>query len=245
MSDLKRYDMIQACIDVVKKRKKKVNYLEIGVQTGYCFFKIKADTKVAVDPDFIIKLKNRIKAYIKNFSNFNNKFFELTSDDFFEQQSSYIKEIGGLDVVFIDGLHLYEQVAKDIENSLKYLNKGGAILVHDCNPLNANAAVRAYTSKEVADMNLPGYDYIWNGDVYKAIVELRATRKDLDIMVINSDHGVGVITASKASKPLTLTAEQLKDIPYADLDKNRESYLNLKEPGYFFSTFINEFEKAQ
>jgi len=243
MSELKRYNMIQACIDVVKKRKSKVNYLEIGVQTGYCFFKIKADRKVAVDPDFIIKLTSKVKAYIKNFANFNNNFFELTSDDFFDQQAGYLKEIGGLDVVFIDGLHLYEQVAKDIENSLKYLNKGGAILVHDCNPLKENAAVRAYTTAEVVAMNLPGYDYIWNGDVYKAIVELRATRKDIDIFVINSDHGVGIITQGQAESPLTLTKAQLSDLNYADFDKNREAYLNLKQPGYF-KTFISKFEKV-
>lgn len=243
MSELKRYDMIQACINVVKKRKSKVNYLEIGVQTGYCFFKIKADKKLAVDPDFIIKLKNKVKAYIKNFSNFNNEFFELTSDDFFAQNADYIKEIGGLDVVFIDGLHLYEQVVKDIENSLTYLNKGGVILVHDCNPLNENAAVRAYTSAEVAAMNLPGYDYIWNGDVYKAIVELRATRKDIDVLVINSDHGVGIITQAATDSPLTLTETQLANLSYADLDKNRESYLNLKQPGDF-PTVISKIAKA-
>jgi len=243
MSDLKRYDMIQACIDVIKRKKKKVNYLEIGVQTGFCFFKIKADRKLAVDPDFIIQLKKKIKAYIKNFSNFNNKYFELTSDDFFAQQGNYVKAIGGLDVVFIDGLHLYEQVVKDIENSLKYLNKGGVILVHDCNPLTENAAVRAYTSTEVAAMNLPGYDYIWNGDVWKAIVELRATRKDVEVIVINSDHGVGVIT-ERAVKPFALTTEQLNTLTYADLDNNREAYLNLKTPEYF-ATFVSEFEKAK
>ena len=243
MSELKRYNMIQACIDVVKKRKSKVNYLEIGVQTGYCFFKIKADNKLAVDPDFIIKLKNKIKAYIKNLSNFNNEYFELTSDDFFAQKADHIKKTGGLDVVFIDGLHLYEQVAKDIENALKYLNKGGVILVHDCNPLNENAAVRAYTSAEVIAMNLPGYDYIWNGDVWKAIVELRTTRKDVDVMVINTDHGVGLIRPVNTQTGLELTETQLTSLNYTDLDKNRETYLNLKNPEYF-STFINEFGKA-
>jgi hypothetical protein len=243
MSELKRYNMIQQCIDVIKKRKSKVNYLEIGVQTGFCFFKIKANKKLAVDPDFIIKTKNKVKAYIKNLSNFNNKFFELTSDDFFEQKKDYIKSVGGLDVVFIDGLHLYEQVVKDIKNSLTYLNKGGVILVHDCNPLNENAAVRAYTSSEVAAMNLPGYDYIWNGDVYKAIVELRATRYDIDVMVINSDHGVGIITQGNSEVPLTLSKEQLAGLNYADLDKNRESYLNLKQASYF-PVFISKFEKT-
>lgn len=242
MSDLKRYHMIQQCIDVIKKRKEKVNYFEIGVQTGFCFFKIKADNKVAVDPNFIIKLKNRIKAYIRNTSNFNNKFFELTSDQFFEEQHQYIKAIGGIDVIFIDGLHLYEQVVTDIENSLKYLNKGGVILVHDCNPLTANAAVRAYTSEEVAAMNLPGYDYIWNGDVFKAITKLRSTRKDLDIIVINTDHGVGVIRQGVNSNILPLNAEQADNLSYEELDKNRREYLNLKDADYF-KTFIKDFAK--
>lgn len=238
-----RYDMIQACIDVIKKRKSKVNYLEIGVQTGYCFFKIKADKKLAVDPDFIIKFKKKLKAYFKNFSNFNNEFYELTSDNFFAQKADYLKQIGGLDVVFIDGLHLYEQVLKDIENSLAYLNKGGIILVHDCNPLNKNAAVRAYTSAEVIAMNLPDYDYIWNGDVWKAIVELRATRRDIDIAVINTDHGVGVIQPANTEKPLILPEGKLKELAYSDLAANRESYLNLKS-AESFPAYLKEFEKA-
>lgn len=243
MSDLKRYHIIQQCIDVLKKRKSKVNYFEIGVQTGLCFFKIKADNKVAIDPNFIIKIKKRIEAYIRNPSNFNNRFFELTSDDFFEQQSNFIKSIGGIDVIFIDGLHLYEQVVTDIENSLKYLNEGGVILVHDCNPLTANAAVRAYTSEEVAAMNLPGYDYVWNGDVFKAITKLRSTRTDLKIAVLNTDHGIGIIQQGTPESILTLTPQQADELTYEELNKSRVTYLNLKEPEYF-ATFIKQFESA-
>ncbi|RYY36383.1 MAG: class I SAM-dependent methyltransferase [Sphingobacteriaceae bacterium] len=238
MNTLYRYDMIQACIDVVKKRKKKVNYVEIGVQTGYCFFKIKADRKLAVDPNFIIKPTRKIKAYIKNFSNFNNEFFELTSDDFFEQKKSYLEKIGGIDVIFIDGLHLYEQVTKDIENALRHLNEGGFILAHDCNPLSETAAVRAYTSEEVAAMNLPGWNNTWNGDGWKSVVEIRAKYKNLDVKVFNTDHGVGVITKGTPEKVLDFDPEQVEALTYADLDKNREEFLNLKAPEEF-SRFIS------
>ncbi|QEC77634.1 class I SAM-dependent methyltransferase [Mucilaginibacter ginsenosidivorax] len=244
MSELQRYHMIQDCIDVLKKKKKKVNYFEVGVQTGFCFFKIKADRKIAVDPHFIIKAKKKIKAYIKNLSNFNNKFFELTSDDFFEQKRDYIKKIGGIDVIFIDGLHLYEQVVKDIENSLKYLNKGGLILVHDCNPLSEPAAVRAYTSEEAAAMvgSHPQWINQWNGDVWKAIVKLRSERKDLDIRVINSDHGVGIIRLGQPEKAFSFKDGEMDGLTYSDLDKNRETFLNLKSPETFAS-FVNDLEK--
>ncbi|MBS1501738.1 MAG: class I SAM-dependent methyltransferase [Bacteroidetes bacterium] len=225
-----RYHMIQDCIDAIKKRKK-VNYLEIGVQTGYCFFKIKANKKVAVDPHFIIKWTKWLKAYIKNLLNFNNVYFELTSDDFFSKEADYIKKIGGFDVVFIDGLHLYEQVLTDIENSLKYLNPGGVILVHDCNPLSETAAVRAYTSEEVMNMNLPGWTGVWNGDVFKAIVRLRNERKDLDISVYNTDHGVGVVTRGQSKNDLSDI--NIDGMTYQDLDNNRVRFLNLKDPAEF------------
>ncbi|MCS3737886.1 class I SAM-dependent methyltransferase [Mucilaginibacter dorajii] len=244
MSELQRYHMIQACIDVIKKKKKKVNYFEIGVQTGFCFFKIKAERKVAIDPNFIIKITKKVKAYYRNLSNFNNRFFELTSDDFFEQKSDYIKKIGGIDVIFIDGLHLYEQVVKDIENSLKYLNKGGVILVHDCNPLSEPAAVRAYTSEEAAVLvgSHPQWINQWNGDVWKAIVKLRSERKDLNITVINSDHGVGIIRPGVPEKAFSFEEGDMDKLTYADLDNNRETYLNLKSPETFAS-FVKELEK--
>ncbi|MXV51659.1 class I SAM-dependent methyltransferase [Pedobacter sp. HMF7647] len=238
MSELKRYDMIQACIDVVKKKKTTVNYFEIGVQTGFCLFKIKADKKIAIDPRFIIKPTKKIKAYFRNFSNFNNEYFELTSDDFFAQKKDYIKSIGGIDVIFIDGLHLYEQVLTDITNALQYLNDGGVILVHDCNPLSEAAAVRAYTSEEARALNIPGWANIWNGDVWKAIVQLRSEREDLDISVINSDHGVGIIQKTPAENKLSKQLD-MQTLTYKDLDENRMEFLNLKDPLYF-NQFISE-----
>ena len=242
MSELKRYDMIQQCIDVIKKKKGKVNYVEVGVQTGFCFFKIKADKKLAVDPSFAIRWTNWIRAYIKNSSNFNNKFFEVTSDDFFHQQKGYINQIGGIDVVFIDGLHLYEQVLLDIKNSLGFLNKGGVILVHDCNPLTEVAAVRAYTSEEVRLMNLPGWANLWNGDVWKAVVKLRATSSDLQISVFNTDHGVAVITKGKPEMVFELTELQIKELSYQDFENHRKEYLNLKDPA-LFPEFVMQLNK--
>ncbi len=234
MEEIKRYHLIQKAIDHIGKTKKnKVTYLEIGVQTGFCLFKIKADKKLAVDPEFKIKVTKKIKAYIKNTSNFNNIFFELTSDDFFEEKGPYINSIGGLDVVFIDGLHLYEQVLKDIKNSLKYLNKGGIILLHDCSPLSETAALRGMSSEEVFATNPPNWSGIWNGDVWKAVVEMRSERADLQITVFNCDHGIGMIKKGSAEGSLSFTSKQIEEMKYADLDLDRTRLLNLKTPDTF------------
>jgi hypothetical protein len=239
MSDLKRYHMIQECINVLRK-KRKVNYFEIGVQTGFCFFKIKADKKVAIDPNFIIKPTKKLRAYVKNLYNFNNKFFELTSDDFFDQQKDYIKKIGGIDVIFVDGLHLYEQTYLDIVNALQYLNKDGVILIHDCNPLTLAASIRAYTSEEAARIAPAGWANIWNGDVWKSIAKLRSEREDLEIMVFNTDHGMGMVRPGKPEAMLHYTDEQIDALSYSDLDAEREKILNLKDPSTFWD-FIKKF----
>ena len=40
-----------------------------------------------------------------------------TSDEFFESNKK------NFDIIFIDGLHEYDQVKRDIKNSIKFLNK--------------------------------------------------------------------------------------------------------------------------
>ncbi|MFD2161833.1 class I SAM-dependent methyltransferase [Paradesertivirga mongoliensis] len=229
MEEVKRYHIIQACIDRIKKKKSSVNYVEIGVQTGLCFFKIKADKKVAVDPNFIIKPSKKIKAYLSNTANFKNKFFEVTSDEFFLKHSDYLKEIGGIDVIFIDGLHLYEQVVIDVENALKFLNPGGVILMHDCNPASEAAATRGYSPIEIRKNPPLGWTGEWNGDVWKAVVELRSRRDDLKIAVFNCDYGIGYISKDKAEEMLSFSMEEIQNLNYSDLDQNRKELLNLKD----------------
>ena len=188
---------------------------------------------MAVDPQFKIKLTKRIKAYIKNLSNFNNTFFELTSDDFFTQKKAFIDKIGGLDIIFIDGLHLYEQVLKDIENSLNHLNDGGIILLHDCNPQSETAALRGMSSEEVLATNPPNWIGVWNGDVYKAIIKMRSERSDLKIAVFDCDHGIGIIKKGNTEGKLNYNTEDIKEMKYSHLDKDRTHLLNLKSPSAF------------
>jgi hypothetical protein len=67
---MNRLDIIQQTIN-----KKKANrYLEIGVKKGKVFLNVPARRKLAVDPEFKIKPKKKIKAYIRNASNIFNKY---------------------------------------------------------------------------------------------------------------------------------------------------------------------------
>jgi hypothetical protein len=132
----------------------------------------------------------------------------MTSDEFFMQNS--IK----YDVIFIDGLHLYEQAYKDVKSSLGILKENGIIIMHDCNP-SSEWLQREY------DTQVPGG---WCGTVWKAFVRLRMEREDIEMFVVDTDHGVGVLNPNGRQK----IYQCIEDIyNYNVFDKNRVEALNL------------------
>jgi len=160
------------------------------------------------------------------------KHYVTTSDEFFEKYADILNK--GVDVAFIDGLHTYEQTVKDVDNTLKYLNEGGLIVMHDCNPPTLSASYPASSYEEAAKLNLPGWTGEWNGDVWKTIVLLRSLRKDLHVFVLDCDYGVGVVCKGKPEDILSYTVEEINKMSFKDLSKDRRKLLNLKEPAFLF-----------
>jgi hypothetical protein len=219
---MNRIDVIQKIIDKTGAQ----NYLEIGVSNGHCFLSIKARRKVAVDPKFNISSKRKWKTL---FRNFGSQYYELPSDDFF----ATVKLPHGFDVVFIDGLHTYQQTLKDVDNTLRVLSKNGVIIMHDCNPLDAATAHPANSQPHAASMNLPGWTGAWMGDVWKTVSHLRSQRPDLRVFTLDCDCGLGIITRGEAEDVLKVPVAELELMSYDALAKNRRQLLNLKGEDYF------------
>ncbi len=177
-------------------------YLEIGIHTGFTFNQIHADLKDSVDPDQALGAK-----------------YKVTSDEFFEKIAPTLDY--KYDVIFIDGLHHSEQVDKDIENSLKYLNTNGVIVLHDCNPPNE------MRQRVPADFDI--WKYGWNGDVWKSILNFRKKYSHLNFntFVINTDEGLGVILPNRNGIPLDEQLIEHDNLDYEFFDKNRKEILNL------------------
>lgn len=141
--------------------------------------------------------------------------YPMTSDDFFEQ----LDESVTYDIIFIDGLHLDYQVEKDITNSLKHLSEGGTIVMHDCSPIKEEHQVEEYVLGTT-----------WNGTTWKAYVKFRMTDENLSMFVVDTDHGVGVIT--KGKQKLFPKSDVLD---FKLLDENRKEVLNLITPQQFLN----------
>ena len=194
-----RYDLINKLIDNFDYK----TYLEIGVDCGDNFYKIKpygGCWRVGVDPN------PRSAATC-----------HMTSDEFFDMlehdQFNEIKHDFKFDIVFIDGLHLWEQCYRDITNALNHLSPNGIIICHDMNPLE-----EMYQSRS----NKVQY---WNGDVWKSFVKLRMERNDVfTCMIEDCDFGLGIISWGN-QEPITLD-KPFDELLYDDFKRNKAYLMN-------------------
>ena len=182
--DYFRWDLI----DYLIKKYNYKDYLEIGCDKDQLFSRVEIQNKMGVDP-------------------YSGGNIRKTSDDFFLNNNQTF------DLVFIDGLHTYAQVKKDILNSIKFLNDKGIILVHDCLP------------NSMAKQAVPRYKMQWNGDVWKAIVDLRQD-PDLDIYTCEIDEGIGVIKKKKNTSVLKLSTE-INKLSFKDYYYNHKEYMRI------------------
>lgn len=228
---MKRIELIQA---LFRKTNFK-NYLEIGCYMGRTFFPVKAKNKIAVDPAFhILFIRELLIWIIKEPKNLRNKYFRETSDSFFKKRKKYLIKKGPLDVVFVDGLHTFEASLKDVLNALVYLNQKGVIVMHDCYPPNKAAALPTVNFPTAEDLvGVGGWTGAWCGDVWKTVNYLQRNFSDLlDICVINSDNGLGIIRLKNSIDSYDLTIDsnsfsEVNALTYDDLVQNRDEMLNL------------------
>jgi len=196
-----RTEIIQLIINKVNAK----SYLEIGVDNGINFSNIICEKKVSVDPNTNTSAMHHV-----------------TSDDFF------ISNTDMFDVIFIDGLHHADQVYRDIENSLKFLNPGGYIVCHDMNPIKEEHQI------------IPFVSGTWNGDCWKAFVQIRTERNDLEMYVIDTDQGCGVITRGHQN----LINVPTTDLTYKNFDINRKEWLNLISVEQFAKKVTTDYSSA-
>jgi hypothetical protein len=184
-----------------------IHYLEIGVRfPEHNFNKINAKYKYSVDPG-VENQENPVE-------------FKLTSDAFFSEikENKILNNQIKFDVIFIDGLHLADQVEKDIENSLDFLSEDGFIILHDCNPPTE------FHARESYNYFLSPAKGAWNGTTWKAFFNSRK-KTDCYSCCIDSDWGIGII-----SKKINLGLPSKVNNPYFEyqiFNDNRKDSLNL------------------
>ena len=163
-----------ALVNILLSGKADPAYLEIGCASNALFDSVPVLNKIGVDPA-------------------SGGTIRATSDEFFAANSAKF------DVIFIDGLHTYEQVRKDVINAMKSLQPGGWIALHDMLPRN-------WIENNVPMVSLEA----WTGDVWKVGFELAQT-EGIEFNIVKIDHGVGVVRITDRNAVLKDLTRELRD----------------------------------
>lgn len=197
---LSRAQLINHVISKIGKRK----YLEIGVNTrdqpGYSRDQISSHLIHGVDPNPATEAD-----------------YVMTSDEFFSDHATEI-----YDVIFVDGLHTFEQAFKDIENALRRLAEPGVVIVHDTRPTDYSTQTRTQGKTDK-----------WHGDVWRAVLFIRLTRPGLAVTTVDTDEGLTLITATGGSPFSGALSDEL--FSWRFFVQNYKEILNLVTVEHFLS----------
>lgn len=160
------------------------DYLEVGVQNGVTFNDISAPRRDAVDPRFLFDTSG--------LANDETRYFQMRSDDFFASACDKT-----YDVIFLDGLHTFEQCYRDFCAALQCLREPGVIIIDDTIPGDFFSSLRtqddAIAAREQHGLN----GRAWTGDVFKVVLMLHEFYPNLDFVTLRDSK-------NPAHKPNTL-----------------------------------------
>jgi len=107
--------------------------------------------------------------------------FAVAGDD----TGDAVAEIRGqgleFDIVLVDPHHTYVCSIRDLNDAYGLIRPGGALVVHDCDPPDAELASPEF---------VPG---AWCGVTYKAFLDFVRGNDDIDYFTVDTDYGCGVI----------------------------------------------------
>ena len=152
-------------ISVLAQIYKPKTYLELGLYEGETWRKVLPYCERAVGVDTIDRNITGGEIHIKTTTEFFRDFNE------------------NVDMVFIDADHRYESVKKDFSNSIKLLNYGGVIILHDTDPSEDSLL-----------------DFGYCGDSYR-MVDLIEDLEEYNIVTLPmSSPGLSVVTRKKETR---------------------------------------------
>ena len=181
---ISRASVIQAFLNLYDEPR----YLEIGVNRGETFHILKAGRKVAVNPKFLFDAHARE-------SSSSAEYYEVPSDEFFGTYHDGAK----FDVIFVDGLHTFDQTLRDLLNSAMVLAERGVIIVDDVIPNSYDASLRDFSQiaalrTQTRELGLLWQtDGSWMGDVYKVPFFIDQFMQQMSFATVAENHGQSVV----------------------------------------------------
>lgn len=199
---MKRYELINLICEHIGAQ----DYLEIGVCCGDTLSKVRAPNRLGVDPAADIEsAPESVRAGLQGAA-----MCDCDSDTFFANNTERF------DVVFVDGLHVYEQAIKDVLNGFNCLRPGGYVVAHDMLPAGKAEAARTRSTR------------IWNGDVWKMMFDIHHNHPAINSFVVDDDFGMAVLWVNDPNVRFDpVWRRSCVDVPFAVFEKERNRFMKI------------------
>jgi len=200
-------------------------YLEIGVNEGQTFNAIDIEHKVAVDLKFLFNKEKYATDKVV--------FLEVSSDEFF---SSYAKDFMPFDLIYLDGLHTFEQTFRDFCASISGAHSRTIWLIDDTCPGSYAQAQPSHQLCQKLKKISGEKNKSWMGDVFKVVAAIHDFFPQFSFATF-PDHGQTVVWKKWRTdfQPQWNSLEKISRLEYSDLAElqaslfKRESYENIFE----------------
>ena len=204
-------------INQIAKLFKNPVYLEVGVWQGGTFRSVSVPRKVAVDPkfDFDHVEKQKIEH--------DSEYHELTSNDYFAIHPSATNKF---DIIFLDGLHTFEQTLTDLMHAIDRVKNNGIIIIDDVIPDSFPASMRSEGQCYQFRQNTGDSSTHWMGDVYKLVFFINAFMLNWNYFTVGETHGQVVMwrQARKEGELSSALASEICAKTYADAVLNKDIF---------------------
>jgi hypothetical protein len=148
-----------------------------------------------------------------------------------------------VDIAFIDGLHTFDQVLKDILNVISVISPNGVILLDDTVPIDKFSAMTdqstAIASRKAARGSKAHIS--WHGDVYKSLFFINDFMLRWDfVTIINSGNPQTLLWRSKSQttrKPVCQSLSHIYSMSFEEWVKIRHLLPELTEDKAFAKFF--------
>lgn len=208
------------------------SYLEIGVCKGLTFNRVNIQKKDAVDPNFRFDTTPHESQDVR--------FFEKPSDSFFGD-NSLVKH--KYDLIYLDGLHEFNQTYRDFCNSLAYSHDDTVWLIDDTNPTSYEASLSSQSRTKSLRTNTGLTDNAWMGDVYRVVYAIHDFFPQFHLSTYKS-HGQTVIWKNPNPRVNFLVNDlgQISNLDYASFVESRDICLNFASDEEIYSELTERFK---
>jgi len=221
-------------ITQIAKHTGALSYLEIGVNRGRTFNALKFPKKVAVDPVFQFD--------VADYRQEGAQFHEMESDQYFTHHGLSQK----FDIIFLDGLHTFQQTFRDFCNSLTCAHERTVWLIDDVIPVDVYSAWPNQNEAVKFRQRAGGGGIKWHGDVFKVMFAIHDFFPMFSYVTLQEGNSQSLvwIAPRRVFSAAFNSLEAIERLTYFDMLKHLE-VLNIRQEANGFRLFLESISQRE